>query len=425
MSDDFENWLLMTYTPLMLFSQDHGQQEQYAPIDVVDYASASSLKSAESGISGASHAQLQTSPMLILNPGPDFNELGGTIYSSQALSPLPRKLFLSPSSAAKSGSPWSTVLPSRKVGLYGHVTAVKPSQINDQDVSSDLLNSYTDELMYKVEYWQFFGYSHDFELPSWTLPVAVIGYAVGCGWFVPLCIVWPAVASQVGDPYTEADHDGDWCSVQLYIDQRVSTEPLAAVPNQGILAVYHFAHGKSFSFARGGFDNATSQATPQIQPILHPPYDIQEYEGPNFGKPVKLTGSTSPSDPNLENAQNNALQLAKDESSGLYVHPVVYVEWGGHEFWPTSGWSYEGAGKHAGDGYSYFADTPPNVGEIESPFPGDAAGLITAFAGYWGLYGGFADYNPPPQGPPLHREWQWNPNAPPNPATYRPAKPPY
>ena len=46
-------------------------------------------------------------------------------------------------------------------------------------------------------------------------------------------------------------------------------------------------------------------------------------------------------DSGVRAAQNNVVQLAQDPASHLYLHPVVYVEWGGHEFFPSSGWSYE------------------------------------------------------------------------------------
>jgi hypothetical protein len=426
MSDDLENTLLATYTPLMLYSQDHGQQEPYAPIDVVDYVRASSLTSSESGISSVANSKLKIAPTLILNPGPDLTELGGTIYSDKALSPLPRNLFLSPSSTAKSGSSWDLIRQRRNVGLYGHVTSVTLSQITDQDVAADLTMTFgdrikSDQSLYKIEYWQFFGYSHDFELPSYAIPGLVFGFPAVCGFFVPACLLWPELAGLVGDPDTVADHDGDWCTVQLFIDPQESS------PDKAILAIYHYAHGLRFGFP--DIQAAASATGPKMPfPIANPLYDIEELQGKNHGAAVSLPRSGGAATQDFQNAQSNAVQLARDTTSHLYVHPVVYVEWGGHEFWPTSGWSLEGASKHGGDGgvgYSYFAAAPVNLGEIEFPMPGDAAQLITSFAGYWGKFGGFAYLNPPPQGPPMHRQWQWNPFAPPSAAQYRPATPPY
>jgi hypothetical protein len=414
--DDVERNLLATYTPLMLYSRDNGQQEQYAPIDVVQYVQESSLVSDEASMSNIPNSVLATNPLAILNPGLQ----GGTIWSTQALSPLPRKLLLRPSSAAKSGAPWAEILPSRSVGMYGHVTQIKPSQINDPAVGSELMAEYGDVPMYKVEYWQFYGYSHDFQLPSWAIPGVVFGYPLACTVFALACVVWPAVASQAGDVYAEADHDGDWCGLQLFIDPRV-VNPVRGwdFPTSGILAVYFYAHGQKMGFSQPGFTYAAPKAVPvpATTPATTPPWRIIEYAGPNS------VHTSFTIDSHIDWAQNNALQLAAADANGPYIHPVVYVEWGGHEFWPTSRWSKKMAGKHGGDGYQFLAATPPNVGELMNPMEGDAATLITFFSGYWGFYGGFAGLNGPPQGPPLHKQWQWVPGVPPDPAAYRPVKP--
>jgi hypothetical protein len=307
--------------------------------------------------------------------------------------------------------------------MYGHVTKITASQIDDPDVATELTeltNEYGDMLMYKVEYWQFYGYSHDFQLPSWAIPGVVFGYPLACTVFALACVVWPAVASQAGNVYAEADHDGDWCGLQLFID------PQAANPVRGwdfatggILAVYFYAHGQKMGFSRPGFAFAgpKSVPVPTTTPPTTPSWRIIEYDGPNS------VHTSFTIDSHIDWAQNNAVQLAAVDANGPYVHPVVYVEWGGHEFWPTSRWSKKMAGKHGGDGYQFLAATPPNIGELMNPMGGDAGTLITSFAGYWGFYGGFAGLNGPPQGPPLHKQWQWVPGAPPDPATYRPVKP--
>ena len=115
--------------------------------------------------------------------------------------------------------------------------------------------------------------------------------------------------------------------------------------------------------------------------------------------------------PQVANAQNNAMQLAGERSAELtflpsFQHPVVYVEWGGHEFWPTVGWSYVGASKHNGTGqYSYFGSSPLDLTVDNDSPPQEAVTLVTSFAGYWGAEGGGG----PPQGPPLHCQWYWDP----------------
>jgi len=177
-------------------------------------------------------------------------------------------------------------------------------------------------------------------------------------------------------------------------------------------------------------------------------YLAQEYMGPHSSSPVDLpfnlegsywlTSQGVSTDnaaqvianaQSLDYAQNNTVQLALDpvfSAAGAvtikrwYKHPVVYAEWGGHEFWPTSGWSIAGASKHNGQGkYSYFGDAPvdvtyrpvfsPATGAqiLPSPLPNADVALVTLFAGYWGAP---QTHNNPPPGPPLHCQWYWDPS---------------
>jgi hypothetical protein len=132
----------------------------------------------------------------------------------------------------------------------------------------------------------------------------------------------------------------------------------------------------------------------------------------NWAKGVSLTWYEGPvaDNQNAEadrNAQNNVLRLMADPSTRQFTHPVVYVEHGGHEFWPTEAWSYQDAPSHSGNDakHSYLAATPPNLGEVEHPFhevPEDM--LILRYNGHWGA---FSRKNSPPQGPPLHSSWTW------------------
>ncbi len=132
----------------------------------------------------------------------------------------------------------------------------------------------------------------------------------------------------------------------------------------------------------------------------------------NFGASVDMDLHAKQTDSAVQLAQNNVLQLAKDPASGLFLHPVVYVEWGGHEFYPTSSWSYKYASKHNGSGkYHYIASGVQNIGEIGQSGRTDTARLVTDFAGYWGNEGPNGQ-NGPPQGPTLHKQWFWDPNSP-------------
>jgi hypothetical protein len=105
-----------------------------------------------------------------------------------------------------------------------------------------------------------------------------------------------------------------------------------------------------------------------------------------------------------QKAQNNLLYLRKDVSTGAFTHPVVYVEYGGHEFWPSAHWGFGGAPKHGGDGqYAYQTVNAPNLGEVEHPI-GEIARILLRYNGYWGTYN---KYNDNPPGPALHKAWNW------------------
>src|SRR5258706_2886265 len=393
LSDTIENSLLATYAPLMLYSQDHGQQEQYAPIDVLDFVRASSLISVDAGVPGLPNSALQD-PNAILDPAKDGTNLGRITSkqsqldtNGQPVSTLPRAIYVSPCSNAQPGARRSSVVSSANIGLYGHVVLINAAEVGDPVLAAELSAMFCDtnrpvcdKAIYKVEYWQYYGYSHDFEVPN----VPILGD------------VLKGLAADL------VDHGGDWCTVQLYID------PDVVAPESAILAVYHYAHGLQFGF---DFAQVTARGpTPKSTAENPTKYDIDQLQGPNMGQPVNLPVTGADSTVDLKNAQNNVVQLAMDSVTKRYVHPVVYVEWGGHEFWPTSGWSFAYTSKHSGDGYNYFAAPPPNVGEIGQPMPGvSAAILVTSFAGYWGYYG-WENQNKPPQGPPLHSQWSWLPH---------------
>jgi hypothetical protein len=403
--------LLQMYAPLLLFSFDHSMEEQYAPVDVVDFIHASTLESKDANIPAQSNEQLQNETN-ILNPA-----MFATINSSQlpptpGQSVLPRSVFLTPSFAAQNGSDWNTVvMPLRHVGLYGHIVLQNLTNVTDNVdatgalpqpgapsvLEQELATLYNCKQadpaclaqIIKIEYWQFFGYSHDFQDPA--SPIDDIAGPVT-----------PAVLAGI------LDHSGDWCSVQLYVDAGWA---FSSQPDKAIVAVYHYAHGLQF-----GFDMSRVQVPPPA-PTTFQGFSIQELDGPNHhGEPVNMNVHAHETDSGVQAAQNNMVQLAQDPASHLYIHPVAYVEWGGHEFFPTSDWGYELASKHNGAGkYHYIAADVPNIGEIgDANPPSVQARLITNFAGYWGNVVGPANQNGPPQGPPLHKQWMWDPIMPPD-----------
>jgi hypothetical protein len=413
--------LMKDYAPLFLYSFDHGSDEEYAPISVVPFLSGSTLESSLPN-GNLTNATLQSTPLAILNPVPSAASPAGTITAMQAA--LPAELYVTPlPNSVQKGTAWATVMSSQNpnVGLYGHVTLLDLQHFQS-DADTNLPAQFAERYgctpqascsaqIIKIEYWQFFGYSHDYQ------------------------------GTLDSDIDSDTDHSGDWCTVQVYVDASWWQSPQ---PGKAILAVYHYLHG-----IQVGFDMAQVSAAPTAVTVPTRPsnesgntYMAEEYHGPNFGESVefsiKAKGIWFPiGGPDMTtekaHAQNNTVQLAAEDVSRVivggplgsgeaphpvpvlmsYQHPVVYVEWGGHEFWPTPGWSIYGASKHDGTGqYSYFGSLPVDLTFDRDPLhplvnaPPDVR-LVTSFAGYWGAKGGGG----PPQGPPLHLQWYWNPDT--------------
>ena len=125
-----------------------------------------------------------------------------------------------------------------------------------------------------------------------------------------------------------------------------------------------------------------------------------QYRGPNCGKTVDIgLGDIASKDTqcsaSVSNAQNNTLRMRSDPVTGLSTHPMVYLEPGSHEFWPTEKWSYHAAPKHDGAGLQILTTTPPNLGEVENPMTEYQTALpILRFNGLWGAYS--RSNTPPP-----------------------------
>ena len=97
--------------------------------------------------------------------------------------------------------------------------------------------------------------------------------------------------------------------------------------------------------------------------------------------------------------------MFRDSVIGEFSHPVVYIENGGHEFYPTEDWNFYLAPSHNGKSHNFLTNTPPNLGEVEATLEETAAaGIILKFNGYWGTW---SRKNSPPPGPALHKNWTW------------------
>lgn len=366
--DNLEDFLLEKFRPFFKFSYDDGI-EQYRPCDASWYVKNSALGSNYLKgsintddcpvIPGLDQACVTDNPECIFNPSkvpepPDlYYYAGRTNY------------HFVPSDAAKHGSDWSEILSQKKIGLYGHVVPVILGSVSDYQTRKIFPYDIQEnkKLYYKVEYWQFFGYN----------------YAHG---------------HTGGRDY--GDHEGDWTTIQLLIDART----------EKIVSLFYYAHGQETRF-----DIESSM----VPVVLNPNYGstFLEYSGENANYPADDDVANGGSGHDTRN--NRHVILYREERETDFLHPVVFIENGSHEFWPTADERYgvtvvgtrHYAASHKGDDSSrnYLTATPPNLGELEHPLneaPG--ANLIMRYNGLWGCYN---VYNSNPPGPTLHTEWTY------------------
>lgn len=355
LDDGIERALLARYRPFYRFSREDGAGESFRPTDVMTY-----LRASEVDATGAEGDRvLLSNATLRANVGRLLELTNGAAHSSLMKHPARSDFYVNPDNAARAGAWWTVVRASGKVGLYGHVVPIHLASAESYDEHHVPSGSDASlPLYYKVEYWQFFGYS------------------------------------SVGKPLDIGDHEGDWCTVQLLIQP---ARP-AVGQAESIAAVLYYAHGKEMRYDVG----STRSTVPMDGEQVH------ELRGTAYNAPVP--------DMNAQGAEaaarNHVLRLYRDPASGAYTHPVVFIEHGGHEFWPSPYWSFPAVQKHTGDDdQPYLTEVPPNLGEVENPLDEDpAAPMILQFNGYWGTFSkalpGIFSNNPPP-GPPLHYQWTY------------------
>jgi hypothetical protein len=381
--DAVEAALLARFTPYFLFSKDP-DDEAYAPADAEFYVERSELQTFDDEGGGnviIPQPQLaQGSSQIIFEAGP----LGTPDIMGDDITRIPTDYRLDPleslpdgqsGNPARHGNPWPEVLAKRNVGLYGHVVPVTlrgaysyAPRWRTHDPYHDCWNGTSSlpppdpRTFYKIEYWQFFGFNE-------------------------------ADEAEIGN------HEGDWDSVQIIYDPHGDV----------IRSVMHYAHGLEFRF------DITPEAYARQAILPTPDGEMQEIRYCNYFKhfdDIDLSEvdwlSIPPKmvihDADLAHAQNNVVRLFKAPTETRYEHPVVYIESGAHEFYPTERWSFYGAPKHGGDSFHYLAAAPPNLGEIDHPLAETpAAFAILRFNGLWGTWG---NHNTPQPGPPLHLNWQ-------------------
>jgi hypothetical protein len=232
-----------------------------------------------------------------------------------------RHLFLNIDDAKRSGPTWNDAK-AYASGLYGHVV-----------VDSEYAECY------KIEYWQYFGYN------------GVDNYG--------------------------GDHEGDWCTVQLWYNRNTKR----------IARSCHYAHGDKMCFDLTRTVNRRQIIVDGIKMI--------EYKGPRY----KMGTDT-------KSFQNDTVRFYIDQEGDEHV--VVYIERDSHEFWPTERGSFPYVNEHNGKGPSYLTAYDPrrplNLGEVENPLSEEAK-IILWFNGYWGCFHHIGNF--PPPGPALHKGWTW------------------
>ena len=357
--DNIEKKLLERFRPYFLFSDDGGE-DNFRPTDVWQYVRTADLHT--DGDEDGKYTMIQQS-VLFNNPEAILVENGkygasditlNARITAYRINPNENVPGISQSNPGRHGSSWNEELTRRNIGLYGHVGIIQirnPALTRfDRNLagSNQLIN------YYKVEYWQFFGYNS---------------------------------AGKMGDI---GDHEGDWTSVQIIYDPR----------GDSIFAVMHYAHGMEFRFNK--------KDTRDSLPLTMAEGKAMEYRGSHYNTSIDLVShdlkfTRNQTDYNM--AQNNVLCLFQDAVTAKFSHPVVYIEHGTHEFFPSANWNYYAAPNHNGRSHQFLTSTPPNLGEVEHPFQEDpAAMIILKFNGYWGAY---CKANCSPPGPPLHENWAW------------------
>jgi hypothetical protein len=226
-------------------------------------------------------------------------------------------------------------------------------------VANDVVNGHP---AYKIEYWQFFAFNNQ--------DITVLGMG------------------------SYGDHEGDWTSVQVWFDR---TE-------QRVAQLLYLIHGKSVSFHM-----PAAAAQPACRSCM-----------------IAVKGAHY--DPNVGNFLDAAARPAYDDNEAEFFvdgsgfkHVVVYIERGGHEFWPGAwGHAQIDAGPvafhlnpHNGEGTQYLvpdvAGRPLGVGEVDRPLTPEAD-IVLSYNGHWGCTND-TDVGGPvrtsPIGPAIHCSWKW------------------
>ena len=365
MEDDLEHQLLERFRPFYMFSDDGGE-DNFRPVDALWYLNHSELLTSGNEDDSPLIANDQYLIGKILFKEGKFGSSDVTENPKQTgyhINPLSR--LNNTEEPGRHGNTWEVVRGIKNIGLYGHVVPVKLSSPFAYNFYQTYDETAEGNTYYKIEYWQFFGYN------------------------------------SAKKPADIGDHEGDWASVQLIYDPEYNV----------IRSVFHFAHGLLFRF------DITPENNVRNEFLTVAEGQIKEYRGGAnynyiFSNPeLQLSNldlakrGITIDDKQVALAQNNRVRFFQESPTSPFEHPVVYIENGSHEFFPSEFWRYYGSPNHNGKSHHFLTATPANLGEVEHPLDeASGAAIILKFNGYWGTY---SKMNTPPQGPTLHQNWLW------------------
>ena len=355
--DGEEQRMLEKFRPYYKFSLQAGNADDYRPTDVLWYIQNSEILTTQdesaSPIRDNNLLAGRTSAIVFDVGSPD----GATPFGSSDIDVQFKSThyYVNPinDKPGRSGAEWSTVLSSKNIGLYGHVVPIKLESVQHYDRAKVPEESDPGETFYKIEYWQFFGYNKCHNCPTF-------------------------------------DHEGDWITVQLLYNPRSSS----------IETVFYYIHGKlEIRFDMIGSKGPFEVSYPGVSE------KFVEYQGSNYGNSCYADALAISGDNVNRSCSNNTIRYCEDPAvAGQFTHPLVYIEYGAHEPWPTWNGFFAAVPNHNGDDYehSFLTSTPPNLGEVDIPMDSTPGAFeILRFNGRWGAK------NDGAKGPSLHRQWTW------------------
>ncbi len=358
LDDGEEQRLLNQFRPYYKFSLQDGDADKYRPTDVLWYIRNSEILTTEdegaSPIRDNNMLANRTSAIVFDNGSMDGpTPLGASDISKQFKS---TQYHVNPlnDKPGRVGAEWREVLQERNIGLYGHVVPIKLVSENGvlkYDRFHVAQESDPGETFYKIEYWQFFGYNACHNCPTF-------------------------------------DHEGDWITVQLLYNPTTAS----------MESVFYYMHGA----LEIRFDMKDSKGP---FPVTYPgaAEKFMEYQGNHYKYPCYVDAKIVKGDIVNSVCSNNFIRFCEDVPTQQFTHPVVYIENGSHEPWPTWEGFFAAVPNHNGDDFdhSFLTSTPGNLGEVEHPLKTPGAYEILTFNGRWGAK------NDGAKGPSLHTQWTW------------------